>query len=658
MALVYLTSDFNASVVMNGNYSVNGLPMGINTDNAMLLSDGKIVFISQDGIIDFNDTYDLYLVVGGRLKETIQSQSSIRIASYASDIIYTLYWDNSTHALKVEMTDSITDTNINKIAIIKDERIIPLVNSGNFYSKPYYDSPFYNETLSVISDTYLISEAPVNFQFAKTNKVEFPSATYVCIGDQYLPVANSECTYEQFTGIHFIKYSLDTQQIYCEFNTDMTRGQAPEDNGIVIGIMWVAQDVPPVISCNFDYTIDGKAPYEKDIEAITDAVAATMDTLFTDLSENKIVAGNDLYLLDDQELSIYRSSMLLKDTQDIKTAVRYIKKDNTEPVIKFFDGDITLNTADLDSSITLLASNVNTGAYLQKSLKVNKVKSDSKAGQTVKILCLGDALVDNTAYYVKNKLTELGLTPVMLGTMTNGEVYGEGRDGWFYSTFIGASGRGYKEGKITPQVFQGASSILMNPFIRTANADDKANNPTKCYRATGAYEEKTYYSDSDKNGSFYIFDFASYLQVQGIETPDVVVIALKPEIGKTANPNVINTNMTYLKQLVAGIREALPSTMIVLAPQYASSTAFPEIWDINASMTDATIEYTTELADANVKVLSPWLTSCREFGTDKFVKNATNPQLYEPIMSSLETVLSESAKHEFANAIVRFIMNI
>ena len=233
----------------------------------------------------------------------------------------------------------------------------------------------------------------------------------------------------------------------------------------------------------------------------------------------------------------------------------------------------------------------------------------------------------------------------MLGTMVNSQVYGEGRKGWFYSTFVGASGRGQQEGKITPQTSKGSSSVLLNPFVRVANADDKANKPNDCYRASGAYIEKNYYNDTDKTGAFYIFDFSRYLEVQGIETPDVVVIAIKPELSEVFTDDVVSTNMQYLKQMVAGIRAALPDAYIALIPQYAISTKYSDTWESTSAMITNTVDYVSKLRDPKVKVVSSWLHMCREFGT-------------ESSTDSLNTVLSDSAKLELANSITAFILNI
>lgn len=659
MALVSLSSSYEASIVMNGNYTINGLAQGVGTESAALLGTGKIIFDALTGIIDFTNATQLFLVVGGMLKTTISSQSSIRLANYSDDSIYSLYWDNTTSSLKTSLsTVTNVDTDICKIAMIKDGRIIPFVNTGIFYSKPYIEAPYYTDSFDFINNINLISNIPLNIVTKGSQKLEIGEETYVCLNDNNLKVKNTECYYQDREGLYYILFDLDNQTISCKHyreEKDTTK------KNIVVGTMWISNKFPEVTG-NFQYTVDGKKVYQDDLSDINSHISNIQSVISSDLDENRILAGNQLYMINGEELPIYSSSMLIEDTEGIKPAISYNKKNNImSPRTEFFDGDILIEPSNVGNTINLLVSDkYNRHSYLSKSLNINAVDSTKKKNSTIKILCLGDDLIsDKIAYYVKNKLTSLEITPTMLGTMINDQVYGEGRDGWLYSTFVGASGRGVREGKINPQSSKGVSSILMNPFIRIATADDKANKPNDCYRVTGSYTEKNYYTDSDKNGSFYIFDFSKYLEVQGIETPDVVVIGLKPEMALEATEDVVSFNMIYLKQLVSGIRSALPDTTIALIPQYGISTVYPELWEKTYKMIEETLSYVSELKDDKIKVISSWLHMCREYGNSNFEANIKNTQLYENTAKNYTTdKLSETAKIELANTIVSFILNM
>ena len=659
VALVTLTSTFKSTIVMNGNYTINGLAQGIGTESAALLGNGKIIFDAQTGIIDFTQVTELYLMIGGVYSNTIYTQASIRLTDYSVDTIYSLYWDNATTSLKTIQSSTInTDTDIYKIAIIKDGRIIPFVDTGIFYSKPYIAAPYFTETFENINTTGISSNTPINIITEGQCKLEFFDETYVYLNQTALLVRNQDCYYEDREGMHYILFNIDDQTISCRHS----KQEIDNRLYLVIGTMWITEDKFPEVTGNFTYTVNGKTIYQDNLTNIEESVNKIKNVISSDLTNNRIISGSELYMINDEKTSLYTSSMIVKSTEGVKPAISYkLNNDELSPITEFFNEKITVDSAVLGDNISLLVSDkYSKGSYLKKDVKINKVNKDHKNGQTIKILCLGDNLInDKTAYYMRNKLTSLGVIPTMLGTMINNQVYGEGRNGWFYSTFIGASGRGYKEGKITPQTSKGSSTILLNPFVRTANADDKANYPNDCYRATGAYIEKNYYNDNDKSGAFYIFDFAKYLEVQGIDTPDVVIIAIKPELVNVFTEDIVSTNMTYLKQLVSGIRKALPNAYIGLVPQYAISTAYQSVWENTYKMVEETNAYVAASKDDKLKVISSWMHMCREFGTDGFVNNVDNDQLYEETVEDpLDNNLSENAKIELANSLTAFIMNI
>ena len=658
MALVSLSKTYEATVVMNGNYTINGLAQGIGTESAALMGTGKIIFDQQTGIIDFTGAPLVYLVTGGVLKTSINSQASIRLANYSSDSIYSLYWDNATSSLKTALaTISSSDTDINKIALIKDGVIVPYVNTGIFYSKPYIDAPYYTESFDFINNAGIISSAPVDIITEKESKLVFNDDTYVFLNQEEFKVKNKEAIYEDREGLHYILFDLDNQVISCRFHS---QDVDTSKKNIVIGTMWLSDGKFPQVSGNIQITANGKTSYQDNLSEAEDSISSLEDTVYTDIKNNRILAPDELFMINGEELPIYRSSILYKDTEGVKTAISYNKKGSSmAPRTEFFDGNIYVDSSNLGTDLRIYAvDKYKTNSYLRKTLKVNKVDSTKKKGQSIKVLCLGDDLInDKTAYYVRNKLTTLGLTTTMLGTMVNSQVYGEGRKGWFYSTFVGASGRGVEEGKITPQTSNGVSSILLNPFVRVANADDKANKPNDCYRATGAYIEKNYYNDSDKNGAFYIFDFAKYLEVQGIETPDVVIIAIKPELAKAYTNDIVSTNMMYLKQMISGIRAALPNAYIGLVPQYSITTMNKSLWEDTHRMVRETVSYISDLKDDKIKVIPAWMHMSRDVGVAGFGQDKNNGQLYIREAND-DSVLEENTKIELATSIVSFIMNI
>ena len=648
VALINLTKTLEASVIMNGNYTVNGLANGIGTESAALMGTGKIIFDAQSGIIDFTQSGMLYLIIGGIFNTTIESQSSIRLTDYAEDSIYTLYWDAATSSLKAEI-NAIGSTDISKLALIKDGRIIPFVDTGIYYSKPYMDAPYFTEKFDQIDNIYVSSDSKINIVSDSETKIEFSEDTYVCYNRFTLQVKNKECYYEDRQGLHYILFDLDSCIISCNHHTDNNITL----RSIVLGTMWIG-DGHIEVSGNFEYTINGKAPYKLDLDKAESNIEELQNILMDDLIDNKIISTDEIYKINNEEVPIYTSSMLIKTTEGIKPAVMYNKNnDEMKPIVKFFDNELLIDDTMGDKISLLVYDKYNSKSYLRKDINIKKVDANHREGHSVRILCLGDELVNDFLYNLNSKLISLGLNPEMVGTMVNNQIYGEGRTGWSYSTFLGATGKLIGGDKIHPQTSNGESSVSLNPFVRIANADDKANNPNICYRANGDYLEKSYYTDNNKDGEFYIFDFAKYMEVQGIETPTIVIITVKPETIREFTEDIVGANMLYMKQLISGIREVLPSTKIAIVPQYGMCTMDDDMWNISSKIIEETIKYVNSLEDEKIKVLSSWLHMNREFGTN-FVKNIKNNQLYE---YDSDNKLSDIAKVELANSIVSYIMN-
>lgn len=653
MALVYITPNGSTvdstSIVMHGSYTINGLSQGIGTESSALMGSGKIIFYEDTGIIDFTNASTLYLIIGGVFNRIIENQASIRISDYAmnDNVIRLLYWNNATQTLETSIADiSNHAVDISKIALIKDNRIIPFVDTGIYYSKPTDESPYYNENLKSINNISISSEGVINIISEEERKIEFPNNTFVTLNQTALEVANEYCYYGDTNrpGLYYILFNLDTNIISCRYNND-----DPDDStkNIVVGTIWVG-DNDILVTGNFEYTIDGKTAYEDDLYQIETDVEELQNVIVSNLEENKILAPSEIYMISDEELPIYESSMLLNTVEGIKPVISYNKNDNImNPKVTFFNDSIDI-TNDMGNKISLMAyDKYNNHSYLKKDITVRKVPSNHKNGNNIKILCIGDGLINDSAKFIKNKLTSLGVISTMLGTQANNDVYGEGRDGWFYSTFVGASGRGQKE-----------EGIIINPFIRTANADDTANNPTNCYCASGQYDEDNYYESNDKTKQFYIFDFANYMEVQGIETPDVVIIAIKPELSSIYTENIVSTNMKYMQQMISGIREALPDTYIGIVPQYGACPVYDKMWETTSDMITETIAYIDRLEDDKIKIIPAWLHMNREFGTVYNI-DTENTQLYEEkVINQLDDRLSETAKIQLANSIVSFIMNI
>ena len=652
MAFIYY-KDGEPSVVMNGQFTINGVRQGIGTESAGLFGTGRIVLDEKAGIIDFTQAQVLYLVINGVYNSIIQNQANIRLASYTADQAYCLYWDRVTGTLKTALANnSNTDVNIDKIAIIQNGRIVPFVPSGIWFSKPYIEAPYYTETFEDINTTALVCKTPANFNMDNSTLELVEEESFVALNGNVIKVLNANAPFANRDGIQLIWFDLDTSVVSITHYKDAVTGAK-----ILLGSFWLLEGLYPQVSANFKYTVNGKSDYENDISETGNRVTSLENKFSVNIEDNFLLAPSDIYMVAGDELPLYKSSLVTDNNDGVETAIKYNKNgDAIHPVIKKFE-DIEIESAMVGNKITLIANpKYDTEKYASKEVQIHSVLPESNMEKEVNILCIGDGIINNgVAKLLKERLALYNMRPTMVGTMVNSMVAGEGRDGWMYSTFTGASGRGVKPGTIMPQLSKGTSSILLNPFLRTATADDKAMNPNICYRQTGAVNEKSYYTDSNKNGNFYIFDFSKYLEVQAIKTPDIVTISIGAENTFKLDQNGISSCMTNLKQMVSGIKSALPEATIAIIPQYGLSKKDTNYWELGAEIIKQVQEYVNELgAESNVYIVPVWCHQNREFNYT--TETVTDDYTVNTLTS--ESILDSAGLQEYANVLAAFIMNL
>jgi lysophospholipase L1-like esterase len=146
---------------------------------------------------------------------------------------------------------------------------------------------------------------------------------------------------------------------------------------------------------------------------------------------------------------------------------------------------------------------------------------------------------------------------------------GEGREGWEYANFVGLSsiwGNDYSI--IVPDASSTTTNLNLNPFLKVATDEDKANYPDWCFTYNKVVRETSYSDAEDKSQTFYIFDIANYLSAHSVDTPDIITIAL--------STNDINRRDDYLETclfsmdvMISRIREQLPNVKIGIIPSPA-----------------------------------------------------------------------------------------
>ena len=223
------------------------------------------------------------------------------------------------------------------------------------------------------------------------------------------------------------------------------------------------------------------------------------------------------------------------------------------------------------------------------------IKKVAKAKDVpLKIMCIGDSLTNrNLGNMIKNYLkTVYGMTDITnVGTMTNQfDQKGEGREGWMFTNFIGKSWSTVAGTSIIPLTTKANGSVSTNPFVRVATSDDDA---TKVY---------------NYNGTGYIFDFANYLTVQGVEAPNVITIALSTN-DISHSEDYLTECENALKIMVESIRKALPSVKIGVIPTF--NFAMTESGNIafkkGLKWTKKCIELVKALNDSNTNIVPSYM---------------------------------------------------
>lgn len=334
-----------------------------------------------------------------------------------------------------------------------------------------------------------------------------------------------------------------------------------------------------------------------------------------DKVDHRLVVSPEIYITEEETLPIYKSSILPVDSDVVKLSVKSTNGNKT--TIKSFEY-IDVDAAYLGAAGKIVArSKEMANKFYSTDFSVNKVSVSTKTGATPKILMIGDSITNRQLpNYLKLKLADYGITSTMLGTMINeGGERGEGREGWLTSTFTGRSSKRIGvPAKVSLQSTQGTSSITLNPFIRLATEADKTNFPDRCFRmsTTETYTEKSYEEDTDKTGDFYIFDFANYMTVQGIETPDIITIALGTNDISVLGSNAINNAKENFDIMLDSIRAILPNVKIGIIPQPQAGDTVR--WrDSVVPFIEAIIKYVSDRADDNLFIVPVWMHQNREF---------------------------------------------
>lgn len=249
-------------------------------------------------------------------------------------------------------------------------------------------------------------------------------------------------------------------------------------------------------------------------------------------------------------------------------------------------------------------------------LTVRKKQVSSIVNKTLNVMCFGASSTDSgLASYLRLLFTELGLTFVPVGTKY--DYYGsrcEGRGGWAAAMYTGISSLDNAATPVVvPLAAPGATTTAYeNPFLYLATPADKTNRPNWCFRRTagGARAEKSYTTDTDKSGDFYIFDFARYMSDRSVTAPDAITIQLGMNDYYTTYYSTAQAGVNYalaIDIIYSQIRAALPNVPIFFTtylPRYTNTAGYSSVSAIR-NLVDILNGYvSTKSGDANLHVIS------------------------------------------------------
>ncbi|MED5102433.1 SGNH/GDSL hydrolase family protein [Niallia circulans] len=307
-----------------------------------------------------------------------------------------------------------------------------------------------------------------------------------------------------------------------------------------------------------------------------------------------------------------------------------------------------------NTTVTVFFSSDNELKF-KKDIIVNK-KSTNPTTTTIKELHIGDSITNRgLANSIMNYLsTQYGVTGTPVGTMINNNSRrGEGREGWKFTNFIGKSWVTQNDLTLTAATGLTDNQLSVNPFIKVATSTDLTQNPDYCFTTSGVS-----YAEDNTKSTYYIFDFANYLSVQSIETPDVITIALSTNDILSGSETYIEDCRNALLFMIKKIREALPMVKIGVIPtfNFGMNKAGNELQIKALKWAKVCIDTIESLKDANCDVVPTYVNVDRLSSfpvTSVAVNGDTNVQ---------ETTISDYVHNNsiniHANTIAQWIINV
>lgn len=279
-----------------------------------------------------------------------------------------------------------------------------------------------------------------------------------------------------------------------------------------------------------------------------------------DMSKVKIIAGDKIYLVNDEPLRIYKSSICNSDKVKLylQSKFDFYNDETALPYFSELSGMVEVKANEISDSLELKILD-DIGNVYNRTLTVEKVKTADISNKSVKLSCFGDStMYGGLLRPCRKNLVRFGFTPSFIGTNKTGTTeMAEARSSYCYAHYIG-----YRT-VLSADKTQEAPPL---PFLKIASAEDKVNHPDWCYTRTLSENEKTYSEVVSENGDttqdFYIFDYARYLSENSLDTPDIAIIGMGINDSWKYPQNWISICKKAITIMVTQMRKAVPNLKI------------------------------------------------------------------------------------------------
>ncbi|MGB1308313.1 MAG: hypothetical protein ACPG6B_05350, partial [Oceanihabitans sp.] len=346
-----------------------------------------------------------------------------------------------------------------------------------------------------------------------------------------------------------------------------------------------------------------------------------LEGLKYDYTDNLPILPPQLFLIDDEPLTLYRQSLFQKFKNKNLPNVLLLSEKHTFEISE----PSQLIGSDLGTTGRLLINdNTLVNNILYKDIEIIKGTLAGKSGSTITLMTLGDSLTEggngnfNTSpmFLLTQALAADGITLQGVGTLqrTSGNITQkiEGRGGWRFRTFVGLEPKFSSLAVTLPSETQstwieGVDGVMNtikanNVFLYPATAQELLDYPEWCFHfVSGSSSENVSFSTNPSLGTYHIFNPAKYLSERNITAPDVLSIALGTNewyLGGFSGwdlPLIVNCANWMITRLVA----AMPTTKIIVMACNNFPLSLDNHWKNKASYLTAEIQKICETKRAN-----------------------------------------------------------